>query len=97
MALLAKSDLAYKYQWTAGEGDNPKIIGFPDNALLNRDEGYEVLDFINRFAVKHDFKQKNSGLKVEKMIKDHLPGDTRSHKNVEAWLVANWNTDFSKK
>lgn len=91
MALLAKSDLVYTYKWTAGAGDNPKITGFPDNALLNRGEGYEVLDFINRFATKHELKEKSLGLKVEKLIKEKLPSDTRSHKNVEAWLVANWN------
>nr|EKW8248373.1 hypothetical protein [Klebsiella pneumoniae] len=51
---------------------------------------YEVLAFINRFAVKHALKQKDSGLKVETMIHDHLPGDTRSHANVEKWLVDNW-------
>lgn len=24
------------------------------------------------------------------MIHDHLPGDVRSHANVEKWLVENW-------
>lgn len=92
MGLLSKSDLQYEdeYSWTAIDNDNPKITGVPDSTLLNREEGYEVLAFINRFAVKHSFKQKISGLKVETMIHDHLPEDTRSHANVEKWLVANW-------
>ncbi|EBP5664284.1 hypothetical protein ACYBWJ_00820 [Klebsiella pneumoniae] len=92
MGLLVKSDLQYEdeYSWTAIDGDNPKITGIPDSTLLNREEGYEVLAFINRFAKKYSLKQKDSGLKVESMIHDHLPGDVRSHANVEKWLVENW-------
>lgn len=92
MGLLVKSDLQYKdeYSWTTTGDDVPKITGIPDSTLLNREEGYEVLAFINRFAKKHSFRQKDSGLKVESMIHDHLPGDVRSHANVEKWLVENW-------
>lgn len=60
MGLLTKSDLKYEneYSWKAIGDDNPKITGVPDSTLLNREEGYEVLAFINRFAVKHALKQK---------------------------------------
>lgn len=90
MPLLTKSDLKYEYSWKAIEPDDPKVTGKPDSTLLNRGEGYEVLPFINRFAETHKFKQKESGLKTERLIKEHLPGDTRSHKNVNKWLVDNW-------
>lgn len=90
MALMQKSDLIHEYSWKAQSGDNPKIVGFPDSHLLNRTEGYEVLDFINRYAEKHSLKQKASGSKIEKMIKSYLPGDVRSHKNVEAWITSHW-------
>lgn len=91
MPLLSKTDLKYTYSWTAIAPDNPKVTGVPDSTLLNRGEGYEVLAFINRFANTHSFKQKASGLKTERLIKEHLPGDTRSHKNVSKCLVDNWN------
>ena len=90
MSLLSKSDLKFTYSWTAVDPDDPKVIGVPDSTLLNRQEGYEVIAFINRFAETHNFKQKSSGIKTEKLIKEHLPGDTRSHKNVNKWLVDNW-------
>lgn len=90
MSLLQKSDLAYKYSWTAINGDDPKVTGKPDSTFLNREEGYEVLPFINRFANEHDFKNKSSGLKVECLIKEFLPGNIRSHANVKKWLVDNW-------
>jgi hypothetical protein len=91
MSLLTKSDLKYTYSWTAINGDNPKISGEPDNTLFNRHEGYEVLYLINKFAEIYNFKQKASGLKLEEMIKNHLPSEVRSQINVKQWLKNNWN------
>ncbi len=91
MSLLQKSDLKFEYSWTAIPPDDPRVTGKPDSTLLNRGEGYEVLAFINGFAATNDWKQKVSGLKVERMIKKYLPGDTRSHANVRKWLVDNWS------
>lgn len=91
MALYAKSDMVYKdYSWTVLNGDNPKITGEPDSTLLNRKEGYEVLYFINKFSEIHEFKQKASATKIEKMIREAVPGDIRSQKNIKEWLEKNW-------
>ncbi|WP_339649769.1 hypothetical protein [Halopseudomonas pelagia] len=98
MPLLSKSDLKYTYSWTAIAPDDPQVTGTPDSVLLNRNEGYEVLAFINRFAETREFKYKASGTKVERLIKEHLPGDIRSHKNVSKWLADNWKKyDKAKK
>lgn len=36
------------YKWIAGDNhDNPKIIELQDSAMLDGDEGYEMLYFIN--------------------------------------------------
>ena len=90
MPLLQKSDLVFEYAWKAIPPDDPRVTGKPDSTLLNRGEGYEVLAFINSFASTNDWKQKASGLKAERLIKNNLPGDTRSHANVRKWLVDNW-------
>jgi hypothetical protein len=92
MPLLQKSDLQFVYSWTAIPPDDPKVTGKPDSTFLNRSEGYEVLAFINRLAVTNNWKQKASGLKTERLIKKHLPNDTRSQANVRKWLVDNWKT-----
>lgn len=92
MALLQKSDLLHNYSWTALKGDDPRLTGIPDNILLARHEGYEVLPFINRFAEEQKWKQKVSGLKLEWLIQKHLPADIRSRANVRAWLIQNWKT-----
>ena len=91
--LLSRADLQYDYSWEASEGDNARIVGFPDNVLLNRHEGYEVLPFINRFADKHGWEKKISGHKAEWLIKEHLPSNVRSHENVRQWLESNWKAN----
>ncbi|WP_020161264.1 hypothetical protein [Methylobacter marinus] len=91
MALMSKGDLQYSdYSWTAYGSDNPKVTSEPDSTLFNRKEGYEVLYLINKFAEKHELKQKSSGQKAERMLHDHLPSDVRSQQNVMAWLANNW-------
>lgn len=89
MSLITKSELKYDYSWTVLNGDNPKITGVPDSTLFNRNEGYEVLWFINKFAEKHNFKNKESAFKIERMIKSHLPEDIRSQENVVEWIENN--------
>lgn len=93
MALITKSDLYYKdYSWTTILGDNPKMTGQPDSTLLNRKEGYEILYFINKIAEIHDLKQLRSAIKIEKMIRNELPGNVRSQENIRKWIVENWKT-----
>ncbi|MEC5318619.1 hypothetical protein VSX61_06650, partial [Brenneria populi subsp. brevivirga] len=72
--------MKYTYSWTVLGDDDPKKTGKPDSTLLNRHEGYEVLPFINRFSDKHSLKNKEAGLKIEKMIRENLPGEVRGHK-----------------
>ena len=88
-SLIKASDLTYTYSLTAVKGDNPALHGFPDNALLNSHEQYEVIHFINAFARKYGLVNVASGQKVERMI-HAKPSTIHSHKNVEAWIAANW-------
>lgn len=88
--LLSRNDLQHEYSWEASNGDNPRLVGFPDDVLLNRHEGYEVLPFINRFAERYKLVQKVYGHKTEWLIREKLPSNVRSHENVRKWLVDNW-------
>ncbi|WP_431241295.1 hypothetical protein ACQ9BO_14435 [Flavobacterium sp. P21] len=93
MGLITKSDLHYTdYSWTVLKEDDPKISGEPDSTLLNRKEGYEVLYFINKFSEIQGFKNKNSAIKVEKMIRNEVPSDKRSQLNIKTWIEQNWST-----
>lgn len=91
MALITKADLEGTYSWTAISGDDPRISGPPDSTLFNRQEGYEVLYLINKFVEVHNIKNKDLGIKVERIIRNHLPGDVRSQEHVMQWLAFNWN------
>lgn len=91
MALLTSSDLQYSYNETATSNDNPKLRGEPDRTFVNRQEKYEVLYFINRLAEIKGWKQKDLGLKAERLIKKYLPPNIRSRENITKWLENNWN------
>jgi hypothetical protein len=86
MAHVTKQDLQYQYQWNAIPPDDARATGAPDNVLLNRNEGYEVLAFLNKTSTS-----KGGALKAERLIRNHLPGDVRGRKHVLDWLIANWN------
>lgn len=90
MPLLQRSDLVNTYSWSVIPPDNPRITGEPDSTLFNRNEGYEVLYLINKLAERWNWKEKKSGLKLERLIRDHLPSDVRSQSNVKAWVEKNW-------
>jgi hypothetical protein len=80
------------YFWS---GDNPKVSGEPDNTLLSRKEGYEILYFINKFSEIHNFKQKDSAIKVERMIREEVPTNIHSQKDIKTWIENNWkNSKF---
>lgn len=85
MTLIQRHNLQYAYLWTAIPPDDPRVTGRPDSTFLNRNEGYEVLAFLNRHCT--DIA---AALKAERMIRNALPGNLRSHANVYQWLKNNW-------
>jgi len=90
MADFKRSDLKYGYSWTAAkENDNAKITGFPDSHLLGRNEGYEVLPYINRYMNSIGWKLESSFHKIEKAIRIDLSGTIRGHASIKKWLIDN--------
>ncbi|SBV91744.1 conserved hypothetical protein [uncultured Desulfovibrio sp.] len=90
---IQRSDLVYEksYIWKVLPNDNPKITGKPDSTLLNRNEGYEVLDFINNYMKTHKLSTVAEGQKVEKMIRNDVPKHIHSHSKISEWIADNWN------
>jgi hypothetical protein len=86
IAAITAKQLLFTYSWSAVPPDNPRITGIPDSTFLNRHEGYEVLSFLNRHC-----KQTDQAHKAERLIRNKLPSDIRSHSNVLDWLQRNWN------
>lgn len=85
MPAITRSQLRQTYFWQAIPHDNPRVTGHPDSDLLNRHQGYEVLDFLNRHC-----SDLVSALKAERMIRHNLPVTIRSHTKVFQWLKDNW-------
>lgn len=88
MANFTKSDLTYTgYKETAYPGDNPKLTGKPDSTLLNRNEAYEMVYFINRYMTDKGWKEKITFQKIEKFLK------TSTHSNESHQF---WRTELDK-
>ena len=86
MGAINRSDLKYQYRWTADKGDNARYTGKLDRDKVDRDEGYEVLHFINSV-----YKDKDQALKAERLIKTKLPGSVQGRAAILKWLQDNWN------
>ena len=84
---IKKSDLSYEYLWTRYEDDDPKVTGIPDSTLLNRNEGYEVLSFINNYMREHNLSDVADGKKIEKLIRNDVPKKIHSHSNISKWIA----------
>ncbi|WP_404380969.1 hypothetical protein [Caenispirillum salinarum] len=94
MPIMGRDDLEYEYTWTTTPGDSPNHIHSPDNKLLNRAEGYEVLYFINEFLEDENLTTKASGKKAEWLIQEHLPDEIRDRYVIQLWLRRNWDRRF---
>src|SRR4051812_24439713 len=95
-----KSQMLYDdgkyYKWTAkADHDNPYYKKGTDHSELNRTEGYEVLYFINHIAEKYWTKDPPNLAtynKIEKMIRYSVPSNTKTHKKIASWIIANWSS-----
>jgi hypothetical protein len=89
MSLLNKIDLEYHYNWKPIPMEDSRISGNSDTTLFDRNEGLEVLYMINTFAEKYGITQKETGLLIERLIKETLPLNLRNQIHVMEWLKEN--------
>ncbi|WP_343614157.1 hypothetical protein [Flavobacterium sp.] len=90
MANFGRDALKFNYSWTTTEGDSKKVTGYPDNVLLNRSEGYEVLHFINKYMETRNLNSTLSNFHIiENSIKTVVSTNLRSHANIKTWLDNN--------
>jgi hypothetical protein len=89
MPFTRKNMFYSDYKWNPHEGyDNPRVTGEPDSTLLNRQEGYEMLYFINKVAETWGWKSASNVdyQKIEKCVRLHVPGGIRSQKGILNFL-----------
>jgi hypothetical protein len=100
MPELTREDLQYKYEWTASNGDNPKLI-HEDASHLSRKEGYEMILFLNKLGMSSDkteFVYGDGGdlkvearLQIEWMLKEHFESTSPGRGTVFKWINDNWD------
>jgi len=91
MSNFNRRSLRYEYRWTTiKENDNTKIIGFPEDKLLDINEGYEVLPFINKYMSSRKWAYESTFQNIEQTIREYLPENIRVHKAVKEWLDGNF-------
>lgn len=94
MQYFTSSNLRKNYRWTALNETDLKPSGEPDSGVIKRDEGYEVLAFI-----QHALNTKacpgacedavSTGQRIEKLLA-RAPSNFRSRKHIWQWILANW-------
>lgn len=99
MPKLTRGDLRYDYSWKTTQGDNPDLI-HEDAKHLSRNEGYEMLSYLNHLGMSADRKQfvygsgldleKNDRLYVEWMLKEHFQSTAPGRGKVTDWVNSNW-------
>lgn len=85
--------MVYKdYKWLAkADHDNPEFIGAQEASMLNRDEGYEMLYFINSLALTWKWNDSlASRQKLERIIKEEVPSNIRTHSGIKNWIEQNY-------
>ena len=88
---LRKIDLRYSYASNAFMGDDTSKCGIPDSVLVNRNEWYEVLYFVNKFANNYGRGQASVAIKAEGLLRTVAPGTLRSHQHITEFLLQHWD------
>jgi hypothetical protein len=90
MSRFDRSSLRYDYSWS--EIDKAKIHGIvSDDNVIDRDNGYQVLDFMNRFFQMSGLMTLDSFHRLENLIKKHMPEKNTTRGEMKNWLGKNWN------
>jgi hypothetical protein len=90
MVVITKSKLLYDYTWAPIPVDDQRVSGEPDDSVLNRREGNQVLYFINKVCCMFNWTSATEGLKMERLIRNVLPNEVVSQVGIKDWLSSNW-------
>ena len=78
----------YTYTWSRDKGDRA-YTGIKDQERIDKDEGYEVLYFIQTFMNKHNLNLVSDVHKIENLL--HKTTEVMRDK-ITTFVEANWNS-----
>jgi hypothetical protein len=90
MLQFSTNVLRHSAQWTTNEEISMQITGFPAHAVLNVNEGYEVLHFVSRYMAYKGWFSEITFKKIESVLKTRIPFGITTHKDIKEWLDANF-------
>lgn len=90
MTLFAPTVLRHSCRWNTPESASREIGGFPENLVLNVNEGFELLYFITRYMDTHGWVSPITFQNIESVLKTRLPFKVRTHRAVKEWLDINF-------
>lgn len=91
MAVYYKEDLLFNdYEWNESV-THIKLQGSPDRNLFMRYEGYEILYMINYACEVLGCTSKTDAGRMEMLLHEKLPLDTKSQNSVFTWLRKEYN------
>lgn len=90
MVFFDRNDLEYEYVWLLRPADEA-VINYrgPYYVSLDRENGYEVLHFINYLGKQYNFCDKRTCKKVERML-HFAPAYISSQDKMRQWILRNW-------
>jgi hypothetical protein len=80
------TDLVHSYEWNTSESACKKVMGFPEDLPFNRNDGYEMLHFINRYMDDIGWATRISFNHIECIIHKTVPVNVNNHKAMKAWV-----------
>lgn len=83
--------LKYTYNWPEPSQFSPTFL---DDDSIDITNGYEMLNFINRFFVMHGLTSEHTLVRLEYMLYEHLPIVINTRKEITTWVCKNWNREF---
>jgi hypothetical protein len=94
MPNFGKPALLYThYKWTDTE-QSKRYIHFSNDDVVDLENGYHVLDFINRFMMFSGLISQESFNRIEMLLCQHMPKKIRTRGEMKLWVSKNWNTRF---
>jgi hypothetical protein len=87
---FGKNALTFKYMWSVTEQSSRYVV-FCQDDIIDRTNGYHVLDFINRFMMLYGLVSTESFTRAEKLIYGHMPTSIKTRAEMKFWLSKSWN------
>jgi hypothetical protein len=89
--IFKREDLKYSYNWCEVYTED-KFVSPED--IIDRNNGYQMLGFFNRFAQLHGLISLSSLHRLEKLFCKYMPKEINTRSEIKLWLGKNWNRHF---